>query len=295
MPNKKKFAVGFYTGTLGKNGTYESIHETLNALLRLPEPFAHKEGDNAYIVKGLSAWNSGRNLSGILCKVRMSDVPHIGDAAGHEEEIDLADDEGLLEKNHFIYTARRKLLIFQENFYGSRTSLLEDYLTEFSGTAVSFGPIIRPDVMKRLMKGDVMIRSMDIGIARPTNPKMFPSDDFSNAMMQLLHAGGAATLKVHINANLPGTRGGSLSKNLKSALSELLKIGKVRSAKVEIDVKGKARAINLIEDRIAAKCEVPMDGRYPQTKQMFEAMEAARREVSGDLDAFFGSNEEALD
>jgi hypothetical protein len=118
---------------------------------------------------------------------------------------------------------------------------------------------------------------------------------YAVAGMLTLKAGSAATLSVHINANSPGQRGGTLRDNIKKTLRNLVRGQHVRTAKVEIDVEGKKQPIDLLADRVKAKCLVEMDGRYPKADTMFEALEIARKEVAGELAQHFGPDDKALD
>ncbi len=292
----KGFSVSFYVATVRHNGNRLGLETVLGELLDQNAPPVLEREDDFLVVKDLESWNNGRNFKGVFGKIRMRDLPHKADRRGHEEDIRLGRDEGLIEKNHFIFTARRQLLIYQENFHGSFASSMANYLTRFSRRTVSFGPVLNPGAMARLMRAGTEVRKLDLSVARPRNPEMFPRDNFSREVLQLMASGDAATISIHMSANGPGQRGNRLSNRVRRAMKDLVEGDHARKAYVEVESdEGRTFPIDLLVDRIRVRKEVEMDGRgrYPVTDRMYEALEGARRDSQGLLDAYFEQDDDA--
>jgi hypothetical protein len=293
----KTFTVRFYAGTLvlptededdGAQAKYLSIPGILAEIAANPA-FGLKDGGEMYFLRDIKIWNNNKNFSAVFGKLRMSDLPHISDDRGNEHELNLKVDEGLIEKNYLIYMGEKNLLIFQENSYAGRTSRLAQYLTAFAGLTVEFSPIIKADSMRRFMRGSVELRKFDLRVAKPTNPTMFPSDNFSAAMMQLLSSSQGATLGVHMSANLPGARGNSFGARMKPLLQKMVIGGHAKRAVVEVKEGNETFLIDLLADQISAKRDMQMVGRYPDPDKVFGELEKARQEVSSDLREHFGN------
>jgi len=294
----KTFTVRFYAGVLalptedeegdGTQAKYLSIPGILSAIAAKPA-VGLKDGGEMYFLRDIKSWNNNKTFSAVFGKLRMSDLPHISDDRGNEHELNLKVDEGLIEKNYLIYMGEKNLLIFQENSYAGRTSRLAQYLTDFAGLTVEFGPIIKADSMRRFMRGGVELRKFDLSVAKPTNPTMFPSDNFSAGMMQLLSSAQGATLGVHMSANLPGARGNSFGIRTKQLLQKMVTGGFAKRAVVEVKEGNETFLIDLLADQISAKRDMQMVGRYPDPAKVFAELEKARQEVSSELREHFGN------
>jgi hypothetical protein len=286
----KEYTVKFYAGAIGPDGQHASIAAALLALNSLPQPFVIGEGENTYFVKDLEVWNQNRSFRGVFAKVRMTGLPHIGDTGGIEQELNLEPTEGLLEKNHFIFTSRRHLLSYQENFFGPTSSMLGKYLTKFVGAAVDFGPVIKADALQRLMNGGTEMKKLELTLARPTNPAMFPANDFSQSILDLMQSTDSMSIQLNLSANGPGQRGNTLTPELKNIVRTLINRNAVRSARATVLEEGQTVPLDLIADRIAVRKDIEMDGRYPVPTSIYAALEEARQEVSSELDEYFGED-----
>jgi hypothetical protein len=288
MPTKE-YTVKFYAGTIGADGDHATIAAAFLALQARQAPYILQEGESSYLVKDLETWNHNRSFRGVFAKVRMTGLPHVGDTAGAEQELDLQPTEGLLEKNHFIFTARRELLSYQENFYGPSTAMLGRYLTRFVRTAIDFGPVIKADAMRRFMNGNTELKKLELSIARPTNPAAFPANDFSQPMLDLMHTSDSMTLQLQLSANGPGQRGNSLAPEVKNLVRTLIQRNAVKSAKATVQEEGTMVPLDLISDRIAVRKDVEMDGRYPVPQSVYAALDEARTDVAAELNEYFGN------
>ncbi|MGG2007740.1 DUF6731 family protein [Pseudomonas aeruginosa] len=112
----------------------------------------------------------------------------------------LADDEGLVDKNHFVYFQDNELLVMQANRHAGTAVALGKYLTDLNGQhAVSFNPVIQPDATRRLMRDDLTPISIEASFARPTNPDMYPDDDWSPQLLDTLAQIGGGNVKLSIS------------------------------------------------------------------------------------------------
>jgi hypothetical protein len=93
-------------------------------ILRIPEDETTKN-----LIKELTSFAGGRSFQGVFGRLRMSDLPRIGDNHGAEEDIALDEDQGLIEKNYFLFDRRRQLLTWQINRSASTTTRFAEYLS----------------------------------------------------------------------------------------------------------------------------------------------------------------------
>jgi hypothetical protein len=289
-----KFKIRFFVGAARADGQDVPLIDALERIKSKQAAHSMKRGSEVYFLRDLQSWNQGKNFKGVLAKMRTKNLPHKGDASGYEEELDLAPNQGLVEKSHFIYTHHRQMLIFQQNFHGGTASTLAEILGSALGATASFDPIVKADAMARLMSGGTEVRSIDLTVARPTNNEMFPSNSFAAGLLQVMSSTKAATFSVHLSANGPGSKGNSFPQKTKRAIKELVEGDHTTKAQVKIQSNGNIIPVDLLADSVISMQEVEMNDRYPITESMFIALEQARREVRGELDAFFGHDSNSL-
>lgn len=288
----KPFTVRFFVGNVGPKGSASTVSEALAQLLKATTPHTVEGSEYAYIVRSLEELPYG--FRGVICKLRLSDIPHKGSLSGTEEELALASNEGLIEKNYFIFYSDHQLLVFQDNFHGTSMAMFSHFLTTFVKAATTFNPVIRAETLSRLMAGDTEVRKIDLSIARPTNPDLFPKDDFSVELLRLLQSSDAARISVKLTANGPGMRGNTLYNNVKNSLRSLVESNSVKKAQVEVESDGRIMPIDLVADRLYSRQIVEMKGRYPYPPLMFQALETARSEMSDELAQYFGENQNPI-
>lgn len=285
---KKAFTIGFYIGTVGVDGDTAKISDLLSQMTSTGTGPAIALGTHHYNVRNLSTYNNGTSYSGVFAKLRSDDVPHIGKSLGDEREIDLGDDEGLIEKNHFIYYRKNELMIYQSNGHGSTISVFEKYFTHIGGEAVSFNPVLKFDAIQRMMIADLEPRQIELSIARPTNPELYPNDDWSKSTFELMNGVGGARMYMRISAPGRGASKEHLIDRVKYAASALVESGCAKVARITMD--GMEHPIDLITDRLQARVEVEMNGRYPNTQSIFSQMRQAKEEFNGELASYFGED-----
>lgn len=291
MSETKQFRIDFYQGQLGADGEADlsTVLAEMAGMERCP---AYEYGKIIFELRNLHSNNNGATIRGVFAKIRCDNLPHTGAPGGVENELDLAEEEGLIEKNHFVYYRQNELLVYQKNGHGSTTKRFEDYLSNHTGVTALFNPIPKTDSMRRLMSGENHPRSLQLSVARPSNPDLFPSDNWNRSLLELMNGSGGMVLDIAIrgdgHSRNPHNR--YLLDTIKGSLNDLLGTDFVRSAKVQLEGDDFiSHPVDLIADRIYSKQRVQMNGRYPCTDSMFAALGRAKEEVADELNGVFGN------
>lgn len=284
----KDFKVRFYRVTLqsSENVRPMTAQELFRHLQRLAigglcPPF---NADNlGYEIRDLVVHNRGAVYQGIFATIR-DDAPHIREAQGGERIIPLADDEGILEKNHFIYYSAQSVLTYQVNQRASHPTRFETYLRAMAGMghAVSLDDMLTRDAWERLRDG--VVKEFDVSFDAPHDPAAYDPTEFSAESMRLMEQAGAGRM----NLKLKATRGHQgMRQWVKQIARQLRRDTQVRKLQVRLD--GDESPIDLIADVIREKITVEMDGRYPNSRRTFEELEAATRRAQDAINAHFGN------
>ncbi len=249
------------------------------------------DGRFSYELRDLSA--QGGCVQGVFAKFRSDQIPHIGEAGGNEREIEIAENEGLLEKNHFIYRPLDSLLVFEQNGHGSRPARLARYITEQAGEVLTFDPVLQGDAVERLMRGEAEMRSMKVSFARPTNPDLFPEDQWSRSLMeQMAIAGGSSVvLSITSDSRSDDEEKNRLSARMKDSVRALMRSGYARTVRVKLEEDGIEHPIDLMADRITSVQSVSMAGKYPVRGSIYAALSSAFEEQRDAIYGVIGSPE----
>jgi len=288
----RKFKVGFFVGYVGAGGRDGRVSQILLDLSQQQQCPVIASGDVLYQIRELVPFNNGASFRGVFAKIRTTDIPHIGSTDGEEREIDLEDDEGVLEKNHFLYYRQHELLVYQSNGNGSTVDAFGRYFSDIVNHTTVFNAILKADAMRRMMRADLEPRTIELSVARPTNPDLYPNDDWSSELFGLM--AGIDGFKAHIKISAEGTgrARGRLMDRAKRAAAALVNSGNANIARIKMA--GIEQPIDLIADRVIAQVSVEMNGRYPVPDEMFRALGEAKDQSAEDLDAFLGG-QNALD
>ena len=243
------------------------------------------DGRFSYELRDLSV--QGGCVQGVFAKFRGDQIPHIGEAGGNEREIEIAENEGLLEKNHFIYRPLDRLLVFEQNGHGSRPARLGRYITEQAGEVLTFDPVLQGDAVERLMRGEAEMRSMRVSFARPTNPDLFPEDQWTHSLMEQMAIAGGSSVALSITSDSRSNEEekSKLSARMKGAVTALMRSGYARTVRVKLEEDGIEHPIDLMEDRITSVQSVTMAGKYPVRRSIYAALNSAFEEQR---DAIYG-------
>jgi hypothetical protein len=154
--------------------------------------------------------------------------------------------------------------------------------------------VYQPDAVRRLMRNEVVPRTITVSMARPTNPDLFRDNEITRGLVSVLSQAEGTRLQIRITSDLRSTDAGDrrLSDRVKSAMRELAAQREVVSvAKLEVEENGITHPLDLLHDRITSRQPVDMAGRYPVQAAMFKALKTAHEEEGPALDEYFGSED----
>jgi hypothetical protein len=243
---------------------------------------SYSKGGLAYEIRELRSHNNNAVFTGIFAVTR-DDAPHIRRGNGDEQIIALREDEGVLEKNHFIFYSSQRLLVFQVNQRASHPARLEEYLTFLAGLerGVVLADILTSDAWELLRRGQV--KKVHMVLSAPRNAQQYDPEDFAGKTMQTMERAGAT--RTEINLSISGGRRG-MSAWLKGGLQRLRERENVESLRVQLD--GDDKMLDLLANTVRDAIEVQMDGRYPNTRHTLEELQRAKDRQREALDGHFG-------
>jgi hypothetical protein len=292
--DNKKFKVRFYVGQVGAAGADGLVSAALDGMASDGCPVT-KIGNLNYEIRGLHRFKNGSSFQGVFARFRSDDLPHVGKPGGKERELDIGPEDGLLEKNYFLYFRQHQLLVYQENGNGSAVGRLGEYFTRYFNTTTVFQPVLQPDATRRLLQNDVEPMSLELSFARPTNANWFPPDDFSKELLALMKSAKAPSIRLLMKGSGRGAQRQPLSRKIKRSVVGLLGHGDVKVARLLVDDNEGRHPIDLIADRLTHHIDVEMVGRYPAEHSVFNGLMEAKDEHNGALEAIFGAGDGILD
>ena len=234
---------------------------------------------------------SGRTVRGALAKFRTDDLPHAGRIGGDERELDLKADEGLIEKNHFLYDGHRDVLAFQRNGHASRVGRLGTFLSQIVGETITFNPVVQRDAAARLMRDEVEPLTLELSFARPTNPDVYPSNEWNQKVFELAGQAGAARTRIKLSSDRRSVDEllHSLRDVVKDAAKNFVDTGVASVARVKVLDEGVEYPIDLVADRLVSYQPVEFEGRYPVATSIFGALNDGLHEQQSALDEVLGA------
>lgn len=294
----KPVTIDFFQGDMAVDARAPTVWAVLTDLAG-PSPVpCDVVGANGFEVRRLRIDPDGQGCRGEFAKIRQGEIPHAGAPGGLERELELAEDEGLVEKNFFYYVRERGLLLYQKNGHASAAARFAQYLSVCSGETVAFNPVLQPDPLRRLLRGEVHARVIKMTLARPTNPELIPANSWNQDVLGVLQGAGGVSMSLEIRGNGrsqdPGQR--YLYDRIKAAVAELLDLGPLRSATISVEDEGGAEVgvIDLIRDRLSSVQHVEKVGKYFVPASMYAALRLALVEKSTQLTELFGHGSDSL-
>ncbi|ENO0459395.1 hypothetical protein ACAK56_003422, partial [Salmonella enterica] len=226
-------------------------------------------------------------------KFRNTDIPEKGAAGRQATEIPLDEDEGIVERNFFVYYKKQQLLGWHNNSHASSAKQFAAFLQKLAGVkSINCLPLIQTDALRRLMRGDVTLKQIEFTIPRPTSPEMYPDDDYSQSLLQLMNNASADSLHLKMGINLRRGGGkGRLNNAFKTVLAELSELG-ATTARAQVFDNGIEHPIDLIADRIIAYKEVETGAKYPPANTMYKLIDSTRSEWEDEINGYLGSMRE---
>lgn len=271
MPRNRSYTIEFYKGQYGDPDKNLSLGKYLLSLAEKGECHSHKLQSTRYCLNHFKKDASGCLLFGQLGKFRDSDVPHIGSADGQEREIGMNDEEGLVEKNFFLYDTKLDVLVWHRNNQASWAVTLSKFLMESSNETVTLDPVLQIDQMERFMNGKNNITKLEIGIARPNSSEAYNSIENENLMLDIMSENGAYKLDLELKGN-GHAKGGDkyLDSRAYAFMKRLVTKHQIDKAKVVVhdELRNISHPIDLVADRLLDKIKIEVTGRYPDRVQM---------------------------
>lgn len=274
MSETKYITIDFFT--FGKEQQSEiDISQFLAKCAENGGASAREDGSYIYELRDMEL--NGRLVRGVFAKIRKDQLPHAGGPGGAERELDLAESEGLIEKNFFIYRIEDGLLIYHKNGHGSREGRMARYISGLIGETVTLNPVLQPDAARRLMRGDVEPLRLTASFAKPTNVEMYPEHEWNRAMMAVMSDAGGSTVKFTISSNRRSGDAGErrLTDRMKDAAAALADSGLARVVRLDVMEDGVEHPIDLLADRIKSRKLITMSGKYPNPFSIFNALSEA--------------------
>ncbi|MCL1476761.1 MULTISPECIES: DUF6731 family protein [unclassified Marinobacter] len=273
---QKKITIGFFVSNVAVDSVFE-LGSFFKKYVGTTSGPAWSEGKYLFEIRDVEQLADGNTIRGVFAKFRSDQIPHAGQAGGKERELDLTQDEGLIEKNHFNFRLSDSLLIFEQNGHGSRPAKLARYISDIAGETLTFDPVLQRDVVDRLMKPGANLTALKVTFARPTNPDMYPDDDWSKGLLDQLSTAGGSSVGLSITSD---SRSGdkekrALADRMKKAATAFMRSGYARSLKVNVEENGIEHPIDLIADRILSVQNVSMAGKYPMKESIYAALNSA--------------------
>lgn len=233
-------------------------------------------------------------IKGKFGKIRHNDIPHAAAPGQVERKLELQRNEGLLEKNHFLYHKGLSLLIWQKNQHASSQVRFCEYLTEATSchdTPFMALPVIRRDALRKLRDEGMHIRCAEIRVAATANSNTTCDTDFGRSTMQLISASGGMPITLKIagdgRSRSPMQR---FRDFIRPGVLELNEKGVLKKGKIHLESDtGQQDIIDLIADRLKSVKPVRMNDRYPDERSIFSALREAWNDHQDEIRAIVGN------
>ena len=231
-----------------------------------------------------------QSFSGQIRKIRKADLPEVGVPGMDSRNIKLEEDEGVVERNYFVYYSENSLLVLHRNDDGNSANHLAQLLSATHGVSFFAEPLIKADQASMLLNNKLDIKKFSVKIPRPTNPEIYPQNSISGKTIELLNQAGADSLDITFTVDKKlDDSAGKLSGALQSAIRDLLSMGATK-AKLDTDENGKIHPIDLIADRIQSVQSTNSNAHFPASSTMYSLADAARADQRKSLDDYFGKS-----
>ena len=296
MPTRE-YAIDYFQVQVGPSPNGLNIASTIERVLRGEHDPVLQDIDKIIELRDLRPLREGV-YRGVLARYRVDDLPHKGAPRSAEEELGLEDEEGLLEKNHFLYVASHRVLLFQMNRQGYNEKVFTRFFTHALGETCVAHPILQEDAMERLIRGDAHIRNVDLTVAQPRNPEVFQRDGapvWTDAAFQAMAASGAYQARIVIRAK-PRVRDEQrfLGGHVLGAIQQLMALrehgeGGLQRAKIGWEDEERAGVVDLLSDRVRDHIDVERFGRYPNSQGMWAGMDASWAANRATVEAVLGA------
>ncbi|WP_308860807.1 hypothetical protein [Neisseria mucosa] len=283
--NMKRYTVYFFT-LQAKNSVQDKIistfdffqEEFIQKSIELSKPI--ELGENRFQLRNICSL-SDKEIGGSLTRLR-EDVPSVGSSEQNtERDIELKENEGFLEKSHFIISKEnngRELVSFQYAIEAGTANTLGKLLQKLITHAdeVEILEIIRQDAMQRVMNGEV--RYIEYTITKPRTKDYIAEDEFTSSALELMSDSNATKFdgKISINSRKKG-----LSHRVKEALSKLIKQPET-TRKLKVKLHKIEMPIDILGDQLKDKITVEITKRKkrrPETSLILQAISNSKSKM----------------
>lgn len=238
---------------------------------------------------GVKRWSAANSYSGQIRKIRQSELPEVGAPGRNSKQLILDPDEGVIERNFFVYYEDSSLLVFHRNDDGNAASHFAQLLSAAVGVLYLAHPVIQPDQAEKLLHGKLDIKKFSVKIPKPTNPRLYPQDTNSARALELLDNSGADNIEVTFTVDKKiETSAGRLSSSIQSSIGSLLSLGATK-AKIEVDDHGRIYPIDLIANRLYSKQSISTNSTFPPSESMYKLADKAKADKEESINAYFGT------
>lgn len=287
----KSFGVRFYTANCLGDAPVVAVADLLQSIYEASQrgelsPQLEDEGCR-YEIRELQSLGAATSFKGVLAVVR-DDAPHIRAADGAERKIDLEEEEGVLEKNYFLFFRQHNLLVWQVNGRASHVMRFERYLSMLSPNTIVFDDVIDRGSLARLQAGTV--KRIQVRIALPKNAEAYDPEVWEGGAFDMMAGVGATTMQFELATR---RKGRGLERTVKEAVHRLLNRKETRAVRVRMD--GQRDFIDLMADCITDQVQVQMFGLYPNPTSVFAELASAKDRQYPRLEAYFGIDDQVLD
>lgn len=290
----KTYRVDFYQISLQPTANLADPEAGLKDVATGVLASTHNDGSHVREIYGLEIRPNARSIGGRFRKFRTADLPEIGSVGEPAEEIILAGGQGLIEQNFFVWYREHNVLAWHVNGHASPPARFQAFLSHIWGTQVRIDPIIQADAIRRLMSGDVEVKKLKLTLPKPTNPELFPNDNYSPHVLKLMNQSGADSIHIEMGVNLKLNPQGGLGEGVKAFLRSITSMGATTArAIVEGDADG-IHPIDLVADRVFASIASDSNSRFPLPATMYQLIDGAHRDCQEAINDYFGSVEGAL-
>lgn len=296
MPSRD-YKIEFFQLNFMPNGNFESLPSIFAAISDADNnecPSSQSQGGYTREIWGLRTDRFPSTVCGQFRKFRTTDIPEIGSVGELAHEIELEDNQGIIERNFFVFYEENNLIAWHKNSHSSSINQFAKFLSTVSGSRIRALPVIQGDAIERLMSGDVTLKKIELSIPRPTNPDLYPDDDFGTNIIEMMNSTNTDSLKLSMGVDLRrADTEGQLVNRLKRTIRAFSAFG-ATTAKALVIEDGIEYPIDLIADRVISIQRVETDAHFPPSLTMYGIIDTAKAECQEELDAYFGSVEAAL-
>ncbi len=288
----RRYTARFFQAQSGASNEGKRVSDILLGLEKLDEPVSISLGGSPFEIRHIT--DNRSTIWGVFARIRNHDLPHAGRRGGGERELGLSDDEGLLEKAHFVVSKKTQVMALQFNSLVGYHSKLAAYLTDLASETISLNPILQPDAARRLISQNVRIKEFDVAVARPNLSTLVEPAKLAHlwnkTIMEVMASTGAYRMRMVIGADGHSNNDSRyITGKFLQSLGELARNVVVRRARVKFEG-GDAEGgmVDLLADQLAADIEVESNGRYPHSFGMWTELDNALRRSKNEIAEVLG-------